>query len=506
MAIQVVESYKVEVYGASANVKIVKGKDYVTIYELALPFIETGTKALLAEIREHLVNEMSATPKEIFDPKTIELLKEKFRARIDKLLGQNIPNLSEENKKQLAAYLINETLGLGILEFLFSDPYLEEVVVNSSKEPVWVYHKVHGWLKTNVIISDETQIANYASIIARRVGRQITTLDPLLDAHLVTGDRANATLFPISTRGNTITIRKFARKPWTVVDFVANSTMTSEVAALIWLTMQYEGNILISGGTATGKTSFLQTCLPFIQPNHRIISIEDTRELLLPEFLHWVPLTTREPNPEGKGAISMLDLMVNSLRMRPDRIVVGEIRRQEQAEVLFEAMHTGHSVYSTLHADTAEQTIGRLINPPINIPKNQLDAVDLLVVMFRDRRKRFRRVIEISEIVPVGAEGATSEIILQPNALYRWRPVTDKLEEHKPSIKLFDRLGLYTGLSGPELKANMQGKKKILDWLVKNNITDLNMIGKIIAQYYNNEDMVIGAASKGAKPDSVIGG
>jgi len=503
---EIVEKYKIDIYGASASIKIISGKDFVTLYDLSLPFIETGTKALLAEIRERLITEISVTPKEIFDPKTIDILKEKFKVRIFKLLEQNIPHLTPENKMQLTAYLINETLGLGVLEFLFSDPFLEEVVVNSSKEPVWVYHKVHGWLKTNIVISDETQIANYASIIARRVGRQITTLDPLLDAHLVTGDRANATLFPISTRGNTITIRKFARKPWTVVDFVANNTMSSDVAALIWMTMQYEGNIIVSGGTATGKTSFLQTCLPFIQPNHRIISIEDTRELLLPEFLHWVPLTTREANPEGKGEITMLDLMVNSLRMRPDRIVVGEIRRQEQAEVLFEAMHTGHSVYSTLHADTAEQTIGRLVNPPINIPKNQLDAIDLLVVMFRDRRKRFRRIIEVSEIVPVGAEGVSAEVTLQPNALYRWRPVTDRLEEHKPSIKLFDRIGLYTGLGESEIKNDLKNKKKIIEWLVKNNTTDLNRIGKIIAQYYNNEDSVISAASKNSKPESVAGG
>jgi len=113
----------------------------------------------------------------------------------------------------------------------------------------------------------------------------------------------------------------------------------------------------------------LNAMLPFIPTNHRIVSIEDTRELQLPNFLHWVPLNTREPNPEGKGEVSMLDLLVNSLRMRPDRVIVGEIRRQKEAEVLFEAMHTGHSVYATLHADRAEQVLLRLTNPPIGIPE-----------------------------------------------------------------------------------------------------------------------------------------
>jgi len=207
-------------------------------------------------------------------------------------------------------------------------------------------------------------------------------LDPLLDAHLITGDRANATLFPISGRGNTITIRRFRRDPWTVTDLIKNKTTSSEVMALIWMGMQYELNLILSGGTGSGKTSFLNVCLPFIQPNHRILSIEDTRELSLPSFLHWIPMTTREPNPEGKGAVEMLDLLVNSLRMRPDRIIVGEVRRQREAEVMFEAMHTGHSVYTTLHANTADETIRRLVNPPIEVPTTMLEAVHLNVVMY----------------------------------------------------------------------------------------------------------------------------
>jgi archaeal flagellar protein FlaI len=504
MAVEVLEKYSVSLQGAPAQVTIVRGKDYAATYEITLPSMEAGTKALLSSIKDKLVTEITVAPREIFDPKTVDVLRDQFSERAGKLLTESVPGLSEQDKKQMIVYLLNETLGLGILEYLFADAYLEEVVVNSSKEPVWIYHKIHGWLKTNITIPDESQIANYASIIARRVGRQITTLDPLLDAHLVTGDRANATLFPISTHGNTLTIRKFARKPWTVTDLIINKTLSSEVAALIWLTMQYEGNIIVSGGTATGKTSFLQTCLPFIQPNHRIISVEDTRELLLPEFLHWVPMTTREANPEGKGEITMLDLVLNSLRMRPDRIVVGEIRRKEQAEVLFEAMHTGHSVYSTLHADTAEQTISRLTNPPINVPKTQLDMIDLLVVMFRDRRKGFRRAIEIAEIISVGGEG--SEASLQPNILYRWRPAGDKIAEHKPSVKLFEKLGLYTGLSEAQLKDDLKNKQKILEWMAKNNVTDLQMVGKIMAEYYKDEQTIISAAIKNKKPETIFGG
>ncbi|MCX6777364.1 MAG: type II/IV secretion system ATPase subunit [Candidatus Micrarchaeota archaeon] len=245
-------------------------------------------------------------------------------------------------------------------------------MVNSAKEPLWVYHAKYGWLKSNFKFESEEQIANYASIIARKVGRQISTLAPLLDAHLGGGERANATLFPISTKGNGITIRKFSKNPWTMVRLLKGKLLSVEAAALLWLCMQYEMNIIVGGGTASGKTSILNALLIFTPPNQRVISIEDTRELLLPDFLQWTPLVTRLPNPEGKGEVTMLDLMVNSLRMRPDRIVLGEIRRQREAEVLFEAMHTGHAVYATLHADNAEQVKNRMSTPPINLPESML--------------------------------------------------------------------------------------------------------------------------------------
>jgi type IV secretory pathway ATPase VirB11/archaellum biosynthesis ATPase/intein/homing endonuclease len=167
-------------------------------------------------------------------------------------------------------------LGLGKVEVLLKDENLEEIVINNSQEPLWVYHKRFGWLKTNIVIKSDLEIYNYASMIGRKVGRQITSLNPLMDAHLTTGDRVNATLFPISTKGNTITIRKFARKPWTITDLIKNNTISKEVASLLWLAIQYEMNVLVSGGTATGKTSILNVLTTFIPPNHRIVSIEDS--------------------------------------------------------------------------------------------------------------------------------------------------------------------------------------------------------------------------------------
>ncbi len=490
----VLVEYTVSSDNVDANIKIVSGEDYVSLYKLSIPETSQATIALMDSVKEELLKTSKMGIEEIFNPDGIKRLKEDFKKRAEVIVSKKIPNISERTKDFLVGTLIHDTLGLGILEILLEDGDIEEIIINTSKEPVWVYHKAYGWLKTNLQPKSEKQIENFASIIARRVGRQITILEPLLDAYLVTGDRANATLFPVSTKGNTLSIRKFARKSWTITDFIKSGTLNLEVAAFFWLAIQYELNMIIAGGTSSGKTSLLNTLMPFIQPNHRIISIEDTRELQLPDFLHWVPLTTRLPNPEGRGEVSMLDLMINSLRMRPDRIVVGEIRRGEQAEVLFEAMHTGHSVYATLHADTVDQVVRRMTNPPINIPDVMMEALHMIAVQYRDRRKGVRRLYQLAELVPVGEAGGN--VALQTNVLYRYKPNEDAITKHSESIRVFDTLRMHTGMTQKEINDDMAEKIKILSWLVKKNINIVNDVGKIMSEYYINPERIIKAAKR----------
>ena len=486
--LSILAAYSFSTEGIPVEVKVTRsGDDFVPKYFISIPGIAGGTKLILeTKLKGELVTEVRLDIGEILDPKKFREVKSKFLDAANRILMRNFPSLNSDKREVLAAYLLQNTLGLGEIEFLLADSQLEEVVVNNSREPVWVYHKKHGWLKTNLIIPSEVKIEDYAASIGRKVGRQITTLDPLLDAHLITGDRVNATLFPISTIGNTITIRMFRRKPWTITDFIANKTISSEVAAWIWLAVQYEMSMIIAGGTASGKTSLLGAIMPFIPPNQRIISIEDTRELNLPNFLHWIPLVTREPNPEGKGKIDMLDLLVNSLRMRPDRIIVAEIRTQRQAEVLFEAMHTGHSVYATLHADTVEQAYRRLINPPINVPEMLLEALDLIVAMYRDRRLGIRRVFQIAELLP---PSRAREMSLR--VLFRWNRKNDSIEPFQKSYKLIERLQLHTGMNQEELAKNVMERRRILEWMVKNKINTVNGVGKVIAEYYRDPSNVL---------------
>ena len=381
---------------------------------------------------------------------------------------------------------MHKSFGLGRIEVILDDTNLEEVVGNNSDEPIWVYHRKHGWLKTNIVLPNEDLIKHYSSLIARKVGRSITMLTPLLDAHLETGDRVNATLFPITTKGNTITIRKFSEKPITITDMLKNKTISLSAASLIWAGVQYEMSTLISGGTATGKSTVLGVVCNFFPPNQRVISVEDTREISLSKHLQWIPMVTREPNVEGKGEVSMLDLIVNSLRMRPDRIVVGEIRRQREAETLFEAMHTGHSVYATLHANDVNETINRITNPPLNIPKNLLPAISMIIVMYRNRRTGIRRIYQIAEILSNA----------EPNVLLQLDLRQDKILTVNRSSRLMPELELTTGLTTQEINQNLKEKSLILTWLAKKNINEVNDIGKVIATYYTNKNAVLNLLKK----------
>jgi flagellar protein FlaI len=490
----VIESYDIAVDEVLATVNIMHDPvEFVPIYQLIFPEIEVATSALLDSIREELITELKIEPEEIMSAKEFNELKDEFSQKALKILRKDIPNLSEKNQKTLIGILLHNSLGLGKMEILLQDKNLEEIVVNDSKTPMWVYHIRLGWLKTNITIPSETDIYNYAAAIGRRVGTQITNLNPLMDAYLTTGDRANATLFPISSSGNTLTIRKFARRPWTITDFIESGTLSLEVAAFLWLAIQYELNIVVSGGTASGKTSLLNALTCFIPPNQRIISIEDTREIQLPKYLHWVPMTTRPPNPEGMGEVTMLQLMINALRMRPDRIIVGEIRRGKEAQVLFEAVNTGHSVYSTLHANTADETFRRLVNPPIDIPVALLGSLQLIAVMHRDRRKGIRRVLEVAELIPTAG---VKQMGIELNVIFRWLAADDTITELSKSYRAISDIKLYSGMSDEDIAKDIEDKKKVLQWLVLNKVKDIHEVGKMVSEYYRNRDELMKMVEK----------
>ncbi|MBI2651742.1 CpaF family protein [Candidatus Woesearchaeota archaeon] len=474
---QFIDSYEIVVNEIVMNVVIYFEEDEpVPIYKIVITNISETTRVILEKIREEFVLQETKTLEE---ENTIEAsaIQKQFKENISVLLKKYFPTANKKTMDMLINYILQQNIGLGNIEVLLKDENLEEIVVNNANEPIWVYHRKYGWLKTNIKLPDENRIRYYSTVIGMEAGKEITALNPLMDSHLKTGDRVNATLSPISSKGNTITIRKFAVKPWSITDFIKDNAISYEAAALVWMAVQNELSIIITGGTASGKTSMLNVVANFFPPNQRIISLEDTRELMLPDILHWVPLETRLPNPEGKGGINMLDLTVNSLRMRPDRILVGEIRRKAEAEVLFEAMHTGHSVYGTLHANNLRETINRLTQPPISLPKQILSALSLIIVQHLNRRNGKRRTLQIGEIEPTG----------DVNPIMQFNAVRDTLEKVNDAATIYETLNLYTGLSKEDIENDISEKIDILKWMVQNNVSNINKIGLIMSKYYRKQ-------------------
>ena len=228
-----------------------------------------------------------------------------------------------------------------------------------------------------------------------------------------------------------------------------------------------------------------------------MISIEDTSELVLPKFLQWVPLITRQQNSEGKGEVRMLDLLVNSLRMRPDRLVVGEIRRKEDAETLFEALMTGHSVYATMHAETAQQVIKRLISDPINLPDIEVGTLDLVITAFRQRRSGVRRILELAEVTERMLAGRSE---LKTNNIFEWKPRTDVIERTiNASQKVMNKLELYSGLTSQEINEDLAEKEKVLNWLLSKNIRTVNEIGLVSSVYYTEKQKLMDVVARNAE-------
>jgi len=484
---EIIDEYEINVDGVHIYVKQIKDTNKIT-YFTKPPEISAYTELFLETLRDEIAENIDFDISELTDPEKNQEIKNKFTAVAKSTLEKYIKTNNEE-LEMLCGIILHKMYGLGDIEYILADSRIEEITINSSKFPINIYHRKYGWMQTNIKIENEELVANYSEQIGRKIGREINALNPILDAHLSNGNRVNSTLKPVSSSGNTITIRLFATRPWTIVDMVGElHTMDYEMAALLWIAMQYEMNVLVAGGTASGKTSALNALCSFIPTYHRIISIEDVREIMLPEYMrwNWVPLVTKNPNPEGQGKISMLDLVENSLRMRPDRIIVGEIRREEEAEVLFEAMHTGHSVYSTIHANNSRQVVRRLTEKPIQIPPLEIEAIDLLVVQFRDRKTNRRRTYEISEIDSgIGSES------LSINTIYRWSPRDDTFDKTSKPTKIYRQLNLHTGLTEAEIESEIEKRCEVLKWMVENKINNLDDVGKIINDYYANPEKIL---------------
>ena len=335
-------------------------------------------------------------------------LAEEFRPIISEVLAELKITLNRREQFALEKVLVDELLGLGPLEELLADPAISDIMVNG---PDQTYVERKGKLElAQIQFRDEEHLFQIAQRIVNKVGRRIDQTTPLCDARLQDGSRVNVIVPPLSLRGTAISIRKFSEKPITLDMMKGFGSMSEKMATILKIAGASRMNVIISGGTGSGKTTMLNALSKMIDPGERVITIEDAAELRLQQP-HWLPLETRPANLEGQGAITIRDLVINALRMRPDRIILGEIRGSECFDLLA-AMNTGHDgSMATLHSNSPRECLARMENmvmmSDIKIPKEAIsrqiaDSVDLIVQVKR-LRDGSRRTTNITEVI--GMEG-----------------------------------------------------------------------------------------------------
>ena len=438
-------------------------------------------KAVINTIKEAATRLIAITPYRIRD---LEQKRAVYKQHIIDIL-RNSPELHIPEKRFgfYAESVVREMVGYGIIDPLVMDDDLEEIMVVGAKKPVFLFHRKHEMLSSNIEFYSDKEIIDLINRIARNVGRRVDISNPLLDARLADGSRVNATIPPASVNGATITIRKFRKDPYTVTDLINSGTMTSEVAAFLWLCVEGMGakpaNILISGGTSSGKTTTLNCLASFVPETERVITIEDTAELDLP-LKHWVRMESRPPGLEGRGELTIDILTKNSLRMRPDRIIVGEVRHDE-AFTLFTALNTGHDgCLGTIHANSAQETIVRVTSPPMNVPQVMLSGLDFIIIQHKihDKRKgMIRRITEIAEISGVLLKKAQTQTIFSRDA------AKDTIERTNVPIKFLKILQDFTGFSKKLVYEDWNARKEYLENMQRKKISKLHDVKKELQKY-----------------------
>ena len=459
-------------------------------YDVLKQNYTTEEKILLNEIRENLVD-LAISSGENFQPNEDKLLNDIKAFLFNRFAGENqnkrVPNEYLDN---LSRKLLRDIIGYGKIDSLIQDDELEEIMIIGINKPVYVYHRKHGMMKTNIRYDDEQELTDLIDSMARQINRRIDKESPILDGRLRDGSRINATIPPVSADGPSLTIRKFKKDPLTIIDLINSKTLSLELAAFLWLCFDGLGvrsaNAIISGGTSSGKTTTLNALASFINPKERIITIEDTLELQIPHE-HVIRMETRPSNVENKGELTMNDLVKNSLRQRPDRIIVGEVRAEE-AITLFTALNTGHSGFGTLHSNSARETITRLTTKPMSVPKIMIQAIDFIIMqkrIYTPSGVSYRRISEVAEVV--GSE----EGVIQLNKIFEWNPETDSIENVSISSKTLTQIANLSGKSLYEINKEIENRELLLKHMVNQNIHRENEVNTILEMYYANPQKVL---------------
>ncbi|OGI12207.1 hypothetical protein A3K64_02650 [Candidatus Micrarchaeota archaeon RBG_16_36_9] len=473
---------------ASVNIKW-SDADSSLIYQIKEPELTHEERNLLNQIKITFIEKLDVDFAALRKEEAREYLVKKF----EEMLSLTKYSIPENKKDDFLYYIERDFIGLGKIEPLMRDPNLEDVSCDGIGVPLYVYHRnpLIGSVKTNIYFESAEELDVFVNKIAQRSGKSISVASPLIGGTLPDGSRIQVTLgTDIARKGSNFTIRKFSESPLTPVNLLQLKTLDPKIAAYLWLAVEYSRSILITGGVATGKTTLLNAMSLFIKPELKIVSIEDTAELVLPHP-HWVPGVARLPMSEmgGKkmGEVDLFDLLRESLRQRPDYLIVGEVRGRE-AYVLFQQIATGHSSLSTIHADSMERLIDRLTTPPISLPANLIEALDIIVFVVRIKygSSYVRRIRNVYEIY--GFDRKNNYPLA--NEVFKWDPKKDVYESVNPSIML-KRISQQFGIKEQFLQQEIIRRIKVLEWMVSKNIVDYRDVAKIAKLYYTRPEELL---------------
>ena len=449
------------------------------IYEVEEPQLDEEEKEVLDVLEKGI--------EEVID---VSFLKEKTRETVINYLKKSSYlilrelnlNITTESYFKIFYYLYRNFIGLNEIEPMMKDFFTEDISCNGIDSPLYVVHRLYRNMRTNLIFRDVGKLGNFVEKLAQRSGRYVSYASPILDGTLPDGSRVNATYTTdITSKGPTFTIRKFTKIPFTPIQLIKLKTLTPEALAYFWLLIEYKSNILITGGTSSGKTTLLNAIAFFIPPEARVVSIEDTRELNLPRE-NWLPSVSRTGLGVGKiGEVSLFDLLKGSFRQNPDYVIVGEVRGKE-AYVLFQGMASGHPSLSSIHADSVDTVIKRLQTPPISLSPTLVNTLDVVAVMAHAiaGKKETRKLREIIEVVSVDPEG-----VAITDTHFFWNPADDSFYFKKES-HVFKKIMKRYGLSQQELLKEFALRTKLLYTLYSKNIADFSTVQEVINMYYKN--------------------
>jgi len=460
------------------------------LYEVVEPQMTDDEKKMLKKISEGLIELVEVDLSAIKETgNTIKYLQK----NIAKILKEFGIILTNNQYIKMMYYIYRNFVGFDEIEPLLQDPNIEDISCDGTDSPIYIIHRKYGSIKTNIIFSDLDYLREFVVKLSERTGRYVSYAEPILAGTLPDGSRISATLAgDVATHGPTFTIRKFSEKPFSPVEIMEAGTASSEVLAYFWYLMEHGISLLIVGGVATGKTSFLNTLAMFIPPESKIVSIEDTRELRLTHE-HWIPGLARVgfgiPTPTGEkyGEVTLFDLLKESFRQNPDYVIVGEVRGAE-AYVMFQGMSSGHPSISTFHAGSIDTLIKRLTTPPIELSPTLIESLDEVAIMVhaKEKGKSARRVKEVFEVESVDAK--TGEV--NTRKIFDWDPVSDNFKKVGESIKV-PKIVATLGGNMEQAVEEINRRQKILEWLKEKGIRDYLEVTKQINLYYKEPQKIL---------------